>query len=153
VCHPCPVPYFMIVISELSDSSPFSSDIDYRHFDSADIEPRYEFGFGLSYTTFAYSGLSIETLLDLKNIPTGKTQPGGKSGLWTDAVSVTFTVKNTGTYSGNEVAQLYLVRRYNVLFIIKNLSLIWYFGIELPEIGQGAPSYTQRIQASVHSDR
>jgi beta-glucosidase len=33
--------------------------IDYRHFDQASITPRYEFGFGLSYTTFKYSALSI----------------------------------------------------------------------------------------------
>ena len=32
--------------------------IDYRHFDQASISPRFEFGFGLSYTTFNYSGAS-----------------------------------------------------------------------------------------------
>jgi len=33
--------------------------IDYRHFDKYDIAPRFEFGFGLSYTTFEYSDLRI----------------------------------------------------------------------------------------------
>lgn len=34
--------------------------IDYRHFDKAGIEPRYEFGFGLSYTIYNYSNLVIK---------------------------------------------------------------------------------------------
>ena len=33
--------------------------IDYRAFDKAGITPIYEFGFGLSYTTFSYSGLTV----------------------------------------------------------------------------------------------
>ena len=36
--------------------------IDYRHFDSQSIIPRYEFGFGLSYTTFTFSNLVLTTL-------------------------------------------------------------------------------------------
>ena len=36
--------------------------IDYRYFDKYNIEPRYEFGFGLSYTTFEYSDLQITPL-------------------------------------------------------------------------------------------
>ncbi|CAG8187863.1 unnamed protein product [Penicillium olsonii] len=36
--------------------------IDYRYFDKYNITPRYEFGFGLSYTSFEYSTLGIEKL-------------------------------------------------------------------------------------------
>lgn len=37
----------------------FRLNVDYRHFDSLNITPRFEFGFGLSYTNFTYSGLHI----------------------------------------------------------------------------------------------
>lgn len=36
--------------------------IDYRHFDANGIEPRFEFGFGLSYSTFEYSGLYVSEI-------------------------------------------------------------------------------------------
>lgn len=36
--------------------------IDYRHFDKYSISPRYEFGFGLSYTTFSFSNLVLTTV-------------------------------------------------------------------------------------------
>ena len=43
--------------------------IDYRHFDNQSIEPRYEFGYGLSYTTWQLSALRLETIREKSPFP------------------------------------------------------------------------------------
>ena len=63
--------------------------VGYRFFDTFNREVAYPFGYGLSYTTFEMSK------------PTVKAK--GK-----DAVEVTVTIKNTGSVSGKEVAQVYV---------------------------------------------
>ena len=52
--------------------------IDYRAFDRANITPVYEFGYGLSYTTFSYSNLQVTRKLGLNSTYTptaGSTSP------------------------------------------------------------------------------
>ena len=44
-------------------------NIDYRHFDKYDIVPRYEFGFGLSYTTYEYKDLVLNTVEPKSALP------------------------------------------------------------------------------------
>lgn len=64
--------------------------VGYRAFDKKQIKPAYEFGYGLSYTSFAYSNLTLS------------------SSNFTSNLAVSVTVKNTGSAAGKEVVQLYL---------------------------------------------
>lgn len=75
--------------------------IDYRAFDEKNIEPRFEFGFGLSYTTFEYSALNIE----MTDADAGTSDT---STAWNQAALVTVAVGNAGCVPSAEVAQLYL---------------------------------------------
>jgi len=63
--------------------------VGYRWFDRQRIEPRYPFGYGLSYTRFEYADLVVR-----------RSAPGG--------FTASFELRNTGSSAGDEVAQLYL---------------------------------------------
>lgn len=84
--------------------------IDYRAFDAKNITPRYEFGFGLSYTTFSFSDLTATATgsASTASYPTGPIVEGGQEDLWDILATVTATVTNTGDMAGAEVAQLYV---------------------------------------------
>ncbi|CAN5315247.1 glycoside hydrolase family 3 C-terminal domain-containing protein [soil metagenome] len=66
--------------------------IGYRWFDAEGIAPRFPFGYGLSYTSFAISDLVV-----------GPRSAGGSR-----PIAVEFTVRNTGRRRGAEVPQVYL---------------------------------------------
>ncbi|KIW09309.1 uncharacterized protein PV09_00224 [Verruconis gallopava] len=85
--------------------------IDYRYFDKANKSVLYEFGFGLSYTSFGLSSLQVQSssgsLPSRPNVSAGK-QPGGNPELWQIIANVTVTVTNTGQVAGAAVPQLYV---------------------------------------------
>lgn len=85
--------------------------IDYRHFDSKNIIPLYEFGFGLSYTTFGLADFSVTTLVkNLASTPdiSRRIAPGGNPDLFTPIIQASVAVSNTGSLAGATVAQLYI---------------------------------------------
>ena len=62
--------------------------VGYRHFDKANIDVSYPFGFGLSYTNFKYSDLQVT-----------KTN---------DKIDLSVEIENTGSLKGKEIVQIYL---------------------------------------------
>jgi len=66
--------------------------IGYRYYDTKNLRPLFPFGFGLSYTTFSYTGIKAAAT-SIKD---------------TDDLTVEVSVKNTGAVAGKEVVQLYL---------------------------------------------
>lgn len=73
----------------------------YRGYDRNGVAPLFPFGFGLSYTGFSYSGLSIRQLWKGRN-------PGAIADSDEPVAEISFTVTNTGDVAGAEVAQLYV---------------------------------------------
>lgn len=85
-------------------------EIDYRYFDAKNISVRYEFGFGLSYTTFEVADVKVEALDQaITATPADEpVQPGGNPALWAPLYNVTVEVSNTGDVDGATVPQLYV---------------------------------------------
>ncbi|WEK41464.1 MAG: glycoside hydrolase family 3 C-terminal domain-containing protein [Candidatus Brevundimonas colombiensis] len=85
-------PVGMVAMGQTQASFPIDyniegSDIGYRWFKARNQRPLFPFGFGLSYTDFAYSDLKVE---------------GGQT------VTVRFKITNTGSRAGTDVPQVYL---------------------------------------------
>jgi beta-glucosidase len=66
--------------------------LGYRHYDRSRTKPRFAFGYGLSYSTFEYSKLSVTP----------------QKGNLNELITVSFDVKNTGHREAAEVAELYV---------------------------------------------
>lgn len=69
--------------------------IGYKWYDGNGIEPLFEFGHGLSYTTYKYSEINV-------------------SPVNTNDIKVTFSIENTGSRTGSEIAQVYATLPDNV---------------------------------------
>ncbi|WP_369370160.1 glycoside hydrolase family 3 C-terminal domain-containing protein [Promicromonospora sp. Populi] len=74
--------------------------VGYRWYDARDMAVQFPFGHGLSYTTFAYSGLAVST--GSVGSADGKGSTGGGD------LTATVTVTNTGGVAGREVVQCYV---------------------------------------------
>ncbi len=77
-----------IYYNHLNSGRPTSNEVFYVHHMDVDKTPQYPFGFGLSYTSFEYADLMVESS--------------------DDKIMASFSLTNNGKYAGKETAQLYI---------------------------------------------
>jgi beta-glucosidase len=95
ISFPMSIGQIPIYYSYFNTGRPANNDSN-RHYNSSyndeSIYPRYEFGYGLSYTKFTYSDLKMNKKVLKPN----------------EQIIVSVTISNTGKYAGEEIVQLYL---------------------------------------------
>nr|OQO30448.1 hypothetical protein B0A51_02790 [Rachicladosporium sp. CCFEE 5018] len=101
-------------------------NIDYRSFLARNVTPRYEFGYGLTYSSFEYTDLQVNVNCTSTDqaatgaapvYANGTTQNGndpsiivgGPAALFESVGGITASIANTGSVNASEVAQLYLL--------------------------------------------
>jgi beta-glucosidase len=112
------------------------------------FQPLFEFGFGLSYTTFEYSGLKVE--------PAAGTADRG--------VTVSFTVRNTGARAGKEVVQLFIsdhvatvtppvkrLRRFEKISLEPGASRVMQFKLTREDLGHIGADFKPVVEPGAFS--
>ncbi len=94
ISFPATVGQVPVYYNHKSTGRPFTGEgnVFCSHYTDAPNAPLFPFGFGLSYTTFGYSDLKLNTSVIAKG----------------EKLQVSVTVKNTGKFAGEEVVQLYV---------------------------------------------
>jgi beta-xylosidase len=111
---------------------------------SADPTPLFAFGHGLSYTTFAYSDLSVRPVPGSDGM---RSRPGERARIGTDGTAeIACTIRNSGAVGGAEVVQLYL--RDPVAQVTRPLRCLAGFARVWLE-----PGAASRVTFRLHADR
>jgi beta-glucosidase len=83
-------------------------DVGYRWYDASNQTPLFPFGYGLSYTSFAFSHLKVSPPAVSNRVSGPQAASCGCKGQGAPQVTVSARVTNTGSRAGADVAQLYL---------------------------------------------
>jgi beta-glucosidase len=134
-------------LATTSDPNAWQSDfvegnlIDYKELDAANTSVAYEFGFGLSYTTFNMSDMKTNIVVANASRtpnPGAPVLPGGNVELWATIATVEVTVTNTGKTDGATVPQLYLAYPKEAGAPVRSLR-----GFEKVTVGAGSSTSVQ----------